>query len=144
MKPIDDKYIRTDLFEHRTVGEHFINPCCFGEDFAAWLISRVESLSARGYNIGEPIQEDYGWGFWVSSETDPFWIALSYADEGPTESPAHWVVTVAHDPGLNVLKRLFHKPDMAAFKEVRNTIWKAIDSEPGLDVLTEAQWKELA
>jgi hypothetical protein len=29
--------IETDLFEHREVKPHFINPCCFGEDFAAWL-----------------------------------------------------------------------------------------------------------
>src|SRR5262249_30425150 len=28
--------IETDLFEHREVKPHFINPCCFGEDFAAW------------------------------------------------------------------------------------------------------------
>jgi hypothetical protein len=27
--------VETDLFEHREVKPHFINPCCFGEDFAA-------------------------------------------------------------------------------------------------------------
>ena len=29
--------VETDLFEHREVKPHFINPCCFGEDFASWL-----------------------------------------------------------------------------------------------------------
>ena len=33
--------VRTDLFEHRTVAPHFINNCCFGEDFAQWLRSAL-------------------------------------------------------------------------------------------------------
>jgi hypothetical protein len=26
--------VETDMFEHREVKSHFINPCCFGEDLA--------------------------------------------------------------------------------------------------------------
>jgi hypothetical protein len=29
--------VETDLFEHRRVKPHFINPSCFGEDCAKWL-----------------------------------------------------------------------------------------------------------
>ncbi len=73
----DAIYIQTDKFEHKVVGEHFINPCCFGEDFSKWLIAETQVLTSEGYQIGEPIQEDYDWGFWVNRGKDPFWIAIS-------------------------------------------------------------------
>jgi len=37
--------VETDMFEHREVKAHFINPCCFGEDFAAWLREQISSLA---------------------------------------------------------------------------------------------------
>ena len=73
----DDITIETDLFEHREVKPHFINPCCFGEDFAAWLRGKLTPLTAEGFLFADPIQEDYGWGFWASHRKDRFWIALS-------------------------------------------------------------------
>ena len=39
--------------------EYFINPCCFGDDLANWLISE---LRKRGVKTDEkPDQEDFGW-----------------------------------------------------------------------------------
>jgi hypothetical protein len=52
--------IETDLFEHRNVQPYFINPCCFGEDFAAWLKAELSDLE---FCFSEIIQEDYGWAF---------------------------------------------------------------------------------
>ncbi len=38
---------------------YFINPCCFGDDVAAWLIGE---LRKEGMETGEkPGQEDFGW-----------------------------------------------------------------------------------
>ena len=39
--------VETDMFEHKEVKLHFINPCCFGEDFAAWLKHKLSLLSKR-------------------------------------------------------------------------------------------------
>jgi hypothetical protein len=50
--------VETDLFEHREVKPHFINPCCFGEDFAKWLKGKLSLLQA--FDLSEVIQEDYG------------------------------------------------------------------------------------
>jgi hypothetical protein len=36
--------VETEMFEHRTVKPHFINTCCFGEDFAAWLKKEIATL----------------------------------------------------------------------------------------------------
>jgi len=48
----------TDRFNLSEAKEHFINPGCFGEDFAAWLRSK---LLERSIPTIEPDQEDWGW-----------------------------------------------------------------------------------
>jgi hypothetical protein len=129
--------IQTDLFNHREVKPHFINPCCFGEDFAAWLRDQISDLTAAGFTLGQPIQEDYGWGFWATKGTDPFWIALGFCGEGPTEEPGEWNVSVTYDPGLSVMKRLFHKPDGNALALLRERIRDLLRSTSGIRVVAE-------
>ncbi|HLZ13910.1 MAG TPA: hypothetical protein VKP58_15105 [Candidatus Acidoferrum sp.] len=127
--------IETDIFEHREVKPHFVNPCCFGEDFAAWLTGQLSPLKETGFIFSQPIQEDYGWGFWASYEKTPFWVALSFVGNGPQDPPSQWVVTVAYDPGLNLMKRLFHKPNPQAFAQLRDRIWEALKSEQRIKIL---------
>jgi hypothetical protein len=133
---IESIAVETDLFEHREVKPHFINPCCFGEDFALWLREQVADLTGAGFDLSQPIQEDYGWGFWATYQ-DPFWIALSFCGDGPTEEPAEWSVSVAYDPGLNLIKRLFHKPNQDALDRLRGRVWQVLGSTPGIRVLTD-------
>jgi len=45
----DELTVEADLFEHREVKPHFINPRCFGEDFASWLRDRLAPLTANGF-----------------------------------------------------------------------------------------------
>jgi len=52
--------IETDIFEHREVKSHSINPCCFGEDFAAGLKERLAPLLDSSVLLSDPIQEDKG------------------------------------------------------------------------------------
>jgi len=124
--------VETDLFEHREVKPHFINPCCFGEDFAVWLKQELSPLTDAGFIFSDPIQEDYGWGFWASNGKDPFWVALSYVGSGPQEEPAQWCISVNYDPGLNLLKRLFHKPDVQTLTRLRDHVRQAVESNPAI------------
>jgi hypothetical protein len=48
----------TDRFNLSVTKEHFINPCCFGEDLAAWLRSKLVENSIPTLDPG---QEDRGW-----------------------------------------------------------------------------------
>jgi hypothetical protein len=114
--------VETDLFEHREVKPHFINPCCFGEDFAVWLKQELEQLSDLQFQLSGPIQEDYGWGLWASHGNDRFWVAVSYSGDGPQEAPAQWVISVTYDSGLNLARRLFHKPNREALEQLRNRV----------------------
>ncbi len=123
---MDEITVETDLFEHREVKTHFINPCCFGEDFAAWLKQQLAPLTSSGFSFSEIIQEDYGWGFWARHSKVPYWVALSYVGDGPQEADAQWVISVDYDPGLNLIKRLFHRPDRQTLKSLRAHIKEAI------------------
>jgi hypothetical protein len=131
----DELTVETDLFEHREVKPHFINPCCFGEDFASWLRDKLASLTARGFLFGEPIQEDYGWGFWTTHQKGRFWTALSYVGDGPQEEPAQWIISVDYSAGLNLIRRLFHKSQEQAFILLRDRIWQSLKSEPEIKII---------
>jgi hypothetical protein len=135
MRLQDSIAFETDRFEHREVKPHFINPCCFGEDLAAWLSGELSALVGAGFHVSKAIQEDYGWGLWAHHGQDPFWIALSYVGDAPTEEPGQWVVTVAYDPGLNLLKRMFHRPRLDAFSTLRDQVWRSISAAPDIRLL---------
>ena len=122
---------KSRLFANKEPQPHFINPRCFGEDLAAWLIER---LGSARWSLSEPIQEDYGWGVWCRRGDDPYWIALSYCGDGPTEEPAEWVVSVNYDPGLNLIKRLFHKADPRAFSQLRDRVWQSLRSNRAIEI----------
>jgi len=135
----DSIRVVTDLFEHRDVKPHFINPCCFGEDFANWLKQGLTRFSDLQFDLSEPSQEDYGWGFWAWRGKDPFWIALSYVGDGPQEEPAEWCVSVAYDPGLNLWKRLLLRPDREAFVFLRDRVWEVLESNTSLQTLKPSE-----
>jgi hypothetical protein len=42
---------------------------------------------------------------------------------------------VGYDPGLNLSRRLFHKPDAAALTQLRRRAWQVLGSTPGIRVL---------
>ncbi len=127
--------IETALFNHRDVLLNFINPCCFGEDFAVWLSRELAPLVDDGFILSNPIQEDYGWGLWASHEKDTFWIALTCAADEPKGESAEWVVSVNYDAGPNVLKRLLHKPDPQAFTVLRDRLWHTLKSNPAIKIV---------
>lgn len=122
--------VRTELFNYREMKPHFINRCCFGEDFASWLKEKISPLEDSGFKISEIIQEDYGWGFWASEGKNSFWVAVSCIGTGrPEEYDGEWGVSISYDPGLNVFRRLFHKPDRQSFDRLRTQVLQVLESE---------------
>lgn len=127
--------VETDRFEHRHVKPHFLNPCCFGEDFAAWLKTQLADLATEGFRFSEPIQEDYGWGLWVEHPEGKFWVALSYIGTGPTEQPAQWVVSVTSHAGPKLLKRFLGKPDRSVMEKLCARVRKALEGAEGIRII---------
>jgi hypothetical protein len=127
--------VETDLFEHREVKAHFINPCCFGEDFAAWLKQELLLHVDGAFDLSETIQEDYGWGFWAPRRGDRFWIALSYVGDGPQSESAQWIISVTYDPGFNLVKRLFHSHRREAREQLITRIKQVIGSNNAIKTI---------
>jgi hypothetical protein len=86
-----------------------------------------------GVELSEPIQEDYGWGIWVTRGKDRFWVALSYVGGGPQEAPAQWIISLKYE--LNIAKRLFHKPDENVFEQLRDRIRRIIASNSEIKMI---------
>ena len=84
---------RTNRFNLSKVGAHFINPCCFGEDLAAWL--RVQ-LTELGIQTREPYQEDWGWELPAKLPSGSYLLCMSgNSDESDAgKDDGEWGITV--------------------------------------------------
>jgi hypothetical protein len=89
---------KTEAFNVTEARNYFINPCCFGDDVAKWLI---QELRSRGVNAdNDPGQEDFGWyfNFQVTGTSHTFVIGhcpgLVEGGEGT------WVVWIERHRGL--------------------------------------------
>lgn len=52
---------KSSAFNTSEPKKYFINPSCFGDDLASWLI---DQLRGKGYEVPDaPRQEDFGWFF---------------------------------------------------------------------------------
>jgi len=74
---------KTSRLNLSKVGEHFINPCCFGEDLAAWLRVR---LIERKIEVSQPYQEDWGWELPASLGPDSYYLCMSGNADGSSTS----------------------------------------------------------
>lgn len=88
-----DLLFRSSRFNLSEAGAHFINPCCFGEDLAAWL---GEKLAERGIPTDPPGQEDWGWYLRLSHQGVRYLLGVSgNADESSADRNAgQWRIIV--------------------------------------------------
>jgi hypothetical protein len=116
-------WVTTDRFEVTTPGEEFINPRCFGEDFARWL---REALIGRGHQVSDPVQEDFGWVLIVKVAERSFTISFGVMDDSMKKAPATWCVVVAYEKPLNSFWTWFKPAPTeslhALFTEVHSTL----------------------
>lgn len=125
---------QTRLFENKVVKPHFINPICFGEDVAAWLIAR---LPQPPFVVSEPIQEDYGWGFWTQVNGEPYWTAITVGEDTLGQEIATWMVTVTDEAGCNPVRRMLKRPNVENLLAICRALDSALYSEPAI---LEIQW----
>jgi len=125
---LKDLYLATGRFNRTKAGSHFINPHCFGEDFAAWLAAELSKFGAQ--IIRNPYQEDWGWEFSVAFDGSRYFVGIGPESEGPEETDyGHWRIFVERrrafrellmdrgklredDPLLTLIERIAHEqPD---------------------------------
>lgn len=127
--------LRTDLFESVEARPDFINPRCFGSDFAAWLRER---LVERGIDVGDPIQEDFGWVLLASHRTFTFTISIGIMDDSIGRSPAEWCVGVSFERGMNGIRSFFRKAPVVEHAQVSEGVEQVLTAEPRIRELSRA------
>jgi len=82
---------RTGQFNLSKAGEHFINPCCFGEDLAAWLRIR---LADKHVEVRIPYQEDWGWELPVKHDGHCYYLCMSGNADHSETNQGEWRIIV--------------------------------------------------
>jgi len=79
---------QSDGFNTSESRPYFINPECYGDDLAKWMMER---LRATGYKTAdEPGQEDFGWYFDFEVPAGPHCCVIGYQPDDPE---GQWIVT---------------------------------------------------
>jgi hypothetical protein len=127
---------KTNQFNLSKVGEHFINPCCFGEDLAAWL--RIK-LIERNVETREPYQEDWGWELPTTQGGNSYYLCMSgNSDESSTnKDEGEWGIIVEKKRSIG--QRLRGLGKIAAEDEMVRTIEEILRAEPSI---REVRWEE--
>jgi hypothetical protein len=82
---------RSGRFNLSKVGEHFIIPCFFGEDLAAWLQPK---LSAKDIETAKPYQEDWGWELPAQYGPHSYYLCMSGNADDPGNDEGEWHIIV--------------------------------------------------
>jgi hypothetical protein len=118
---------KTNRFNLSKVGEHFINPCCFGEDLAAWL--RIKLLGRR-VDVGQAYQEDWGWELPAACGNDSYYLCMSgNSDELSTDqNEGEWRIII--EKRRTIGQRLSGAGKITANDEMVKTIEQILTGEP--------------
>ncbi len=113
---------RTNRFNRTEVRPHFINPNCFGDDCAAWLVG---GLRERGWgDISEPWQEDWGWQTSTARDGHKYLVSVGLIEEDDLE----WLVHVQEHTGL--LTRLRGNAGPSALRDLVLAIHDVLTAGP--------------
>jgi hypothetical protein len=80
---------RSSAFNTSEVKPYFINPCCFGDDLAKWMIARLRDIGIQ--TDAEPGQEDFGWYFEFEVPAGKHCCVLGYQDDDPEGRWCLWL-----------------------------------------------------
>jgi hypothetical protein len=116
---------RTTRFNQTEVRPYFINPNCFGDDCAAWLVA---GLRERGWDdVSEPWQEDWGWQTSTARAAHKYLISLGLMEDDEPE----WLIHVQEHTGF--LARLLGKADPSALRDLVLAIHDVLTSSPDIN-----------
>ncbi len=118
---------RTNRFNLSKVGAHFINPCCFGEDLAAWL--RVE-LTSLEIETREPYQEDWGWELPARLPGSSYFLCMSGNSEESSIDKNDGVWRIIVEKKRSVGQLLTGKGKITSDDDMVNTIERILRAEP--------------
>jgi hypothetical protein len=123
---------RSSAFNTSDVKPYFINPCCFGDDLAKWMIAR---LRANGLQTDdEPKQEDFGWYFQFDVPAGKHCCVLGYQEGDPE---GQWLLWLERSRGFlgSILGMRTRGIDTAAAQALQDILGRAPE-------IRELEWQE--
>jgi len=129
----------TKLFNTEEVKDYFINPCCFGDDCAQWLIDRLVSQGSEKVDE-RPTQEDWGWFFSVTMGQRDFMICVGLCED--EEAPITWMAFIDSQLGRSIGK-FFGRSDDAELLAACQAVDRALKSASEISDVrwhTEEDW----
>jgi hypothetical protein len=123
---------RSSAFNFSEAKSYFINPCCFGDDLARWMMARLRTAGVR--TADEPRQEDFGWYFEFEVPAGKHCCLLGYQEGHPE---GRWLLWVERSRGFlgSVLGMRKSGIDPAAVHALHHILDKAPE-------IRELQWQE--
>ena len=118
----------TDRFNLSKVGEHFINPCCFGEDLAGWL---RQALIKHGIDALNFYQEDWGWELPVRYEDRTYYLCMSGNSDGLPESADRGEWRIIVEKKRSISERLRSKGQIRTNEPILHFLTSMLNQEPG-------------
>lgn len=106
-----------------------------GSTIAHWARA---ALLEKGFPCGEPIQEDYGWGFWIQRDACSVWVGISYSGGTQNDQDAvpEWWIGVAHECPFFALSQWFKLGRAkVVVREAFAVIEAAVRDHPAITVL---------
>ncbi len=118
---------KTARFNLSKVGEHFINPCCFGEDFADWLCIK---LTERDVQVRLPYQEDWRWELPAIVGSNSYYLCMSGNADGSeeTEDEGEWNIIIEKKRSIG--QRLSGKGKISANDKIVLILEEILCAEP--------------
>jgi hypothetical protein len=114
----------TARFNQSEVQSHFINPCCFGEDCIAWLISELRAR--RWADITDAWQEDWGWQTSGRREGRRYLLSVGLIPEDEPE----WLVHIQERPPL--LDRLRGRGELIVLPRLAAALDEVLRAAPDI------------
>src|ERR1700690_563840 len=119
---------KSDRFNLSKVRARFINPCCFGEDLAAWL---RQKLIERQVEARESYQEDWGGELPAGINGQSYYLCMSGNAEESNAKPdeGEWGIIV--EKKRSIFQRVTGKGKITSDDGMLGLVSKILDGEPG-------------
>jgi hypothetical protein len=111
-----------------------------GRQFALDFTEFLRARDGERLKLGDPVGEDYGWGFWIGEKGfSPLWVAIAHAGRPlPDERAEDYILAVTLEPPLLPWRRLVYTPDFALRDEVERRLIDFLHSR-GVSFVTESE-----